>query len=276
MLNIIVFSKDRACQLELFLRTMDLFCDNSWRPNVLYTASSPEYEYGYEQLIAMPNHTNAVFHRQQDFKKDLLRITNEHSSHTVFFVDDMVWVDFLPYSLWIDGGDVLRTVGSDFRLCYSLRLHEDITYSYPSDRLCYISGLFRLPKYNYFRWTKSGGCFGYPMSLDGHIFRTEDIFPLLRHLEYNNPNTLEVLMACHPLVKKPFMMMGHKNTVINLPLNKVQAAWESRNMGIDALSLNSRFLDGEIIDHVPFIGTRASSCHVEMPVTFIKSSTFYG
>ena len=48
-------------------------------------------------------------------------------------------------------------------------------------------------------WMGMEGDWGYPMSLDGHIFRTAEIAPLLEHLDYRNPNVLEAALARRPL-----------------------------------------------------------------------------
>ena len=51
MINIVIFSKDRACQLELFLRSMKNFFFE-WslcKVSILYTYSNDSFKKGYEK-----------------------------------------------------------------------------------------------------------------------------------------------------------------------------------------------------------------------------------
>ncbi len=45
------------------------------------------------------------------------------------------------------------------------------------------------------RWREAGGDWGYPMSLDAHIFRTGHLSRFIMELKYHNPNTLEGSLA---------------------------------------------------------------------------------
>ena len=49
-LNILIYSKDRACQLDLCLRTLEEKLKVAYKVQVQYTCSSGVYERGYEKL----------------------------------------------------------------------------------------------------------------------------------------------------------------------------------------------------------------------------------
>ena len=49
-MDIIVFSKDRACQLDALLRSIDVYFNVPHRLHILYTTTSLEYERGYDVL----------------------------------------------------------------------------------------------------------------------------------------------------------------------------------------------------------------------------------
>ena len=63
MLNIIVFSRDRACQLELFIRSMKFYFKEfyQYNINVLYTYSNNKFKEGYEKLFKISKMLSGLF-----------------------------------------------------------------------------------------------------------------------------------------------------------------------------------------------------------------------
>jgi hypothetical protein len=121
---------------------------------------------------------------------------------------------------------------------------------------------------NIWNWRLSDADYGYPMSLDGHIFRTADILPLLETLDYHDPNSLEAALARHP-INRPMMMCFDKSVIVNNPINRVQDTIKNRHGDISAEWLNEQFLAGKRIDLTPFIGIEPKACHMELPITMI-------
>ena len=118
-MNIVVFSKDRACQLELFLRSIsDYFEESSYFGiNVLYTFTNTEFEKGYKKLIEM--YPDVRFKLEENFKEDLLSLIDFNKVYSVFFVDDIVFKeDFTVRSEKFE----LFTSSNDIS-CLTLRLH---------------------------------------------------------------------------------------------------------------------------------------------------------
>ena len=75
MLNIIVFSKNRSCQLELFLRSMKLYFKefNEHKINILYTYSNDKFKEGYDKVISIHNDKNINYIKEtQPFKNHIL------------------------------------------------------------------------------------------------------------------------------------------------------------------------------------------------------------
>ena len=263
-INIVVFSKDRAMQLELFIRSFNHFVvnNNHYVINVLYTYSDDKFRKGYEQLIE-EKHSNVVFHKEIDFKKNLIELVDPMKEYTVFFVDDIVFKNsFDFYDKQMEIFDWNASI-----ICRSLRLHTDLNYCYPQ----------RLPmkqpsflKDNVFIWRGLKGDYGYPMSVDGNIYRTKDILPFLHRLNYTNPNTFEGEMATQTHDLPPKMICYEKSIVLSNPLNRVQTVNKNICGTISAEFLNNKYLEGFIIDLKDFDGLHNRSCHQEMPVNFIK------
>jgi len=264
-MNVIVFSKDRACQLELFIRSMKIyfkeFKDN--KINVLYTFSDKKFEEGYEELKKIHNDVNINYVQEsKKFKDHVMLLMNPDDNYTVFFVDDIVFKN--PFTM--DSKQVRLFVGDENILCVSLRLHTNLTYCYPA-QIHMVP-----PKFEdnlTFRWMHERGDYGYPMSLDGHIFRTKEIFPLLKVLTYTNPNSLESTLAYCPL-NKPKMICFEESAIMNLPVNRVQTFNTNICGNVSANFLNDQFLDGNIIDMEKMKGFKNISCHQEVDINLIK------
>jgi len=265
MINIIVFSRDRACQLELFLRSMKTYFKEfyEYKINVLYTHSNDKFKEGYEKLFKIHNDKNIIYIKEsQSFKNHVLLLLDKDNPYTIFFVDDVVFKN--PFTLNCKQFK-LFTMNDDI-LTLSLRLHPYLTYCYPA-RVNMISPNFESNLV--FKWRGMTGDYGYPMSLDGHFFRTNEISALTRSLTFNNPNSYESIISGYP-VNRLKMICFEESVIVNNPINKVQIFNNNIHGNIDASYLNEQFLDGNIIDLEDFKGIKNISCHQEIEIKLIK------
>ncbi len=266
-MNIIIFSKDRACQLDLFLRSLKKYFIEfkELKFNILYTYSNDKFKQGYDKLFTIHNDSNLNYIKEtKKFKSHVLDIVDEKEKHIVFFVDDMIFKN--EFSLKSKQFKLFDL--DDDILTLSLRLHKNLSYCYPAR--IHISP----PKFNsnnIFRWRGQQGDYGYPMSLDGHFFRTSDMLPFLNGLNYNNPNSLESSLASYAL-NRPTMICFEESVVLTIPVNKVQNFNQNVYGNISANFLNDKFLNDFIIDLIPFEGFKNISCHQEMEMEYIKNN----
>lgn len=257
-MNIIVFSKDRPCQLEAFLRSYYRHITFP-NPTVIYTYSQPDYYDGYQILAA--EYSDVKFVMERRFKSDVLKSVDTRDPHTVFFVDDIV----VRRDFSWDGEEVRYFDAHPEILTLSLRLSPKITYCYSMNIPTPVPALDE----NYtWAWHSCKGDWGYPMSVDGHIFRTNEILPLLQLLDYKKPNTFEAALAGHPL-NKPKMMCLKEHAIINIPQNIVQVEWSNRQQrGLTAQELNQKFLDGYRINIDVIETVDNYACHWELSYDF--------
>jgi len=263
-MNIIVFSKDRACQLELFIRSMKEFFKefNDHQIKILYKSSNYEFEKGYRKVISIHNDSNIQWIQEvQNFQKSLISIIDFKDKYSVFFVDDNVFKE--PFSLE-DKQFKIFTERKDI-LALSLRLHPRLNYCYPA-RLKQVSP--PMDKDVVFNWFGKPGDFGYPMSLDGHIFETRNIQYYFLNHRYNGPNDLESQMAMQP-IPIPNMICYEKSRIINIPVNKVQNYNNNVHGNIPANYLNEQFLAGKLISMDNIRGIDNHSCHQEIELLLI-------
>ena len=265
MLNIIVFSRDRACQLELFIRSMKFYFKefSEYKINVLYTFSDFKFKEGYDKLFKIYNDSNINYIRESNFKSQVVSLLNIDNPYTVFFVDDIVFknsfsLTSLPFKLLTLRDDILTL---------SLRLHTKLTYCYPA-RIEMTPPEF--DNSNAFKWYGLRGDYGYPMSLDGHFFRTKEILSITKVITFKNPNSYESMLAGYPL-NRPKIICFEDSIIVNNPINKVQNFNNNVHGNITAEYLNQKFLDDYIIDLENFKGIKNDSCHQEININLIKN-----
>lgn len=257
MLNALIFSKDRECQLDLLIRSIkQLWIDRAdFKLSVLYKYSNEQYKKGYDRTINRHPDLNYIIELPGEFKKQVVSEINPER-FTTFFVDDDVFKERFEFKC----KEVLDLDKNEEIACLSLRLYPGINY-------CYTMRINTPPPklINKNCWICKGtlGDWNYKMSVDGHIFRTKDIIKLITGLDYKNPNTFEGTLACHEL-NNPLMMCFEKSVIMNIPVNKVQSVNGNHCGNISAEYLNTKFLEGCVIDLDPIIGFENISAHQEI------------
>ena len=122
-----------------------------------------------------------------------------------------------------------------------------------------------------FKWYGEKGDYGYPMSLDGHFFRTKDITPITKVISFTNPNSYESVLSGYPL-NRPKMICFEESIIVNNPINNVQNFNNNIHGKISTIFLNDKFLEGYIIDLEDFKGIKNTSCHQEIEIKFIHET----
>ena len=266
MIGTIVFSRDRACQLDLLLRSLEQHAPMLGRPTVLWTTSHVGYQIGYR--ILQRDHPSVRFIREQSFADDLRTLLVESpDSLACFLVDDDV---------------VFRTVGLDAQellgdpqiLAFSLRLGWNTTFCYPlrcSQR--HPQPLRTAGECCVWDWRDASCDFGYPASLDGDILRTADALAMLGDSRSSNPNRLEDVLS--QAVRTPWMMERRpllasyrSSALVGIPANVVTRTHENRNAALPEFSiaeLNRRYVAGERIQADRMDFRHVNAAHSSLP-----------
>lgn len=246
-MNVIVFSKDRACQLDLLLQSMERWTPGLI-PTVIHTWSTTEFREGYARLGRLlserqfPGMTWKV--QTSSLKRDVIESIDPHKPLTMFLVDDDVFFGKLPE-------DVHPIPGAG----WSPRLGKNTTYCYMLDRR-------QAPPHEL--------DFCYYFSLDGHVYRTEDILAVLKKIQFSNPNQFE--QEVHDLQYFTGLFWEDQSVLVSIPHNVVNPGNSNRNMGGSAEKLNKLFLDGWRIDYralledVRRIGVKSPHQEFEYPL----------
>jgi len=263
-MNIILFSKDRPAQLELLIRSMKKFFKefSEFQIKIITKHTDLNFAKGYDKLKILHPDQNILWKQDVGFQACVIDLFDKKEKYTVFFVDDIIFKE--PFSIENNRFKYFQEHGDI--AAFSLRLHPHLTYCYPA------AVKMTPPDFTengVFQWMGKTGDYGYPMSLDGHIFRSADIYYNLIIERYDNPNLLESQMASRPILK-PKLICLEKSVIMNNPINKVQNFNNNIHGNISAEYLNEQFLNDKIIDLSPFEGFENISCHQEMPINLIS------
>jgi hypothetical protein len=128
-----------------------------------------------------------------------------------------------------------------------------------------------------FDFKKQVGDFAYPLSTDGHIFKTNVIKDLLINTSFNNPNTLEANLQQHVVSGIPTRMLCfNESKLVSIPANLVNSTFKNRH-GLEHYfsekELNDRYLNNEIIDLKSMDFSNVNGPHKEIQYKFITNET---
>lgn len=266
MINAIVFSKDRACQLELLLNSIKLNADNIFNIKVIYIFSGEEFKQGYEKLSVL--YPEVKWIRQiGNFKNDvLIALNSDVTKYSCFFTDD----DIIYKS--ISETDLVEKMESDQEaICFSLRLGKNVDICYTANQTNQVNVTFSDEKFMQWNWKHNRFDFGYPLSVDGHIFRTSEIAKMTKAINFSNPNTYEANLQTFNSFPKENMWAYTHSVLVNSPANVVQIVFNNRNgeqFGFTTKELNDLFLSGKKISIADMDFKNIRGCHQELQYKF--------
>lgn len=248
----IVFSKDRAMQLEAFLRSYRDHVMPLGEVHVLYT-SSPRHDAAYQTVFE--TYGWVVPCRQVcAFKEELLPLI-PMDGYTVFFVDDQVFIR--PWEKAEISG-------------LSLRHGLHLTRNYASNDAPQSVPLYQVLDDGRvsWRWAEGEEAWSYPLSLDGHIYDAGAMRAMVEELDVYSPNTLESgLQRFAPYFMQRYGTCYPETKAVNVPWNIVQTDWYNRHAcNASPDEMLSYWEAGKRIDLRGIYGVLNVSVHQEFPL----------
>jgi hypothetical protein len=265
-LDIVIFSKDRACQCDSLLRSIR---DNFRAPyvslTVLYKASGPAFQAGYDLLAARSELQRATLRPQRSFYEDVRSLCNglDDTSQVMFLVDDDIV--FRPCDI-----SAAAEAFTDEHLFISLRASR--SYAGDGAPRFLSDGPYLEWKWNYH--TRSWVTWNYPFSVDGNIFHADHIKKIIRNIAFDAPNSFEGRMHTYrhawwiKRIKKALALP--EAAVFNNPLNRVQTESETWHADVSADSMNEHFLNGMRIDNAALYAARPGATHHSVELSFVQ------
>lgn len=283
-ISAIILSKDRACQLHLLLSSIKVNASKLFENIlVLVKSSSDNYTQSYKELedeiqgLFFCTDTVVQFIDEKEFYPDFLHLIKclNNENHLICGLTD----DMCFHSEAENKQEEIIRAFTDDVFCFSLRL------GYNTIVQNYLDGSLQRPLNaehageNIIKWNWKNRHpmenYGYPISLDGHIYRSEELLNLSTIKSFHNLREWEGYLAQHirSIIDRPYMIASPSSSVVSIANNCVQYP----PMIAGALypstpeELNQRFLDGYRIDLAPIMLKRFSSSHIELPFSFIKN-----
>jgi hypothetical protein len=266
---VVVFSKDRAMQLDGTLRSFIDGLDEAGEPHppirVLFTTSSAGDEDSYRTLAN--EYREIDFIREDDFKAQLLGTVRDFT-HVLFLVDDNIFIRPCALSRYLDS---LKT--NPLAIGYSLRLGKNTEYCYALDKNQRSPEFSRVSDETLmYRWSGAQYDFGYPLEVSSSLYRVADIWPLLDQLPYRHPNSLEAMMAQFAsqfASIRPDLLCSTESRTFCAPINRVQDVFVNRAgecHGRTAAELLLLFQNGYRLDTRQYRDFSPRGCHEEVPL----------
>ena len=247
-INAIVFSKDRASQLYLFLNSIEKNAKDIFDLKVVYTYSNDEFKKGYDKLQELCKNASidvSFVKETASFKQDVLNLLNLKYQFTTFFTDDDVLFDKVDYET------IEKSFKNESVFCFSLRLGMNTTFCYTMSQNNKLVISEETDDTIIFDWQKSYMDYGYPLSVDGHVFRTKEIAKLSKAISFNSPNTFEGNLQIYETFPRHMMESYKKSKLVGIPVNIVNSSHPNLNgqkFKFTTKDLNDKFLSDTFID----------------------------
>ena len=262
MINAIIFSKDRASQLRLLIYSIQKNAPHAFNLNVIYKHSNDEFKQGYEKVKSEFSSLCNFVEQTDNFKQDVLNLLDSDSELSCFFTDD----DIIYNSFDVDV--VENVIKSDEDIfCFSLRLGKNTTFCYTMNTPNVFKNYEEIDGVLKWDWTVHYIDFGYPLSVDGHVFHTKDILKLTKKVAFKDPNTFEAGLQIFDYFPKQKMAAFSNSVLVNTPNNIVNTSINNLNgltYGVTAKDLNKDYLEGKIIDMESMDFSDIKGCHQEI------------
>ncbi|MEA3348715.1 MAG: hypothetical protein U9Q39_06615, partial [Pseudomonadota bacterium] len=267
----IIFSKDRALQLDAGLRSFFRHCQDPDTINIkiIYTCSNDFFAGQYQKLEK--EYTTCSFIKEADFKADIMS-SLKSAEYILFLVDDNIFTQ--EFTL-LEATQQLES--NPEVLAFSLRLGYNT-------RNCYILNTKQpLPNFtdiatniSLFNWTVAEGDFGFPLDVSSSIYRVSDLMPLLQRLDFHDPNTLELYLSHHKNIYEkiaPKLACFNNSVTFCNPVNIVNTSCVCRageRQEYSSLEFAKLFAQGLRIDIEKFTQFIPGGCHQEAELSFFK------
>ena len=267
----VLFSRDRAFQLDALLGSVAEKVKGLDKLTVIYYPSTEQHGSAYEQVFR--RYADTVIPVRQgpgvDLKSLVIETLEKMPNEQVFFlVDDNFFIEDVD----IQG---FARLASPYSIP-SLRMGENINYSYTLDcdqqkpNLTEFSVNFTAALR---AWQWGCGVFdwGYPLSLDGHFFQRYEILAMTEAVDFDAPNHYEdQLQKFIELYQPRLGICFVKSVLLNLPFNRVQNDIPNRHGIVHQDDLLNLWNEGYELDRDAYYGVVNISAHQELPLKVRK------
>jgi hypothetical protein len=276
MISTIIFSKNRACQLELLLRSIKTNLPLLYKNiNILYTYTNNNFQNGYKYVSNKYPEVNFIL--EKSFEQDTRNII-KNSEYILLLADDNIVYRKSNISSQLIVQHMINTNSC----CFSLRLglNTVVQNPYIENSFVVFPHFFDAYQYNEIKiltWSWKT-CpkftnFGYPFACDGHIYNKE---VMLNNLDFDFHNTTELEgRYCHRIESfVENMSCLEYSVVVNTPNNTISPSGLTSGQKYDYTLeyLNNMLLNGYIVNLEEVMNNNIIGCHQELELSFTNDS----
>ncbi|BDU23583.1 hypothetical protein [Flavobacterium sp. GSB-24] len=257
----IIFSKDRAMQLDGFLASYFENVKNYSEIKVLFHVSNEAHKKSYSDLQKIYTDFPVEFIQETNFRNNLIdTIEKSSEDRLIFYVDDMLFSQEIDYD-WIKTVDPLIDI-----VCLSRG--KDLNYSTVLAKKIEVPSFSKISENLYkFKWDeiKEFSDWTYPIGVSGYMFSRLEILEMIKSTNFKAPNSLEHnLQAFLPYFTKRGGVSLENVATPCVHTNLTQTEGYNNILGhysleelLDLWNTNKR------INHSEFIGLKVSEAEVK-------------
>jgi len=264
--NAIVFSRDKAAQLKLFLDSVNKNAPEVFELNIIISYTDEKYKKAYEFIVTDYAYAGVNFtYSENNFKDDVLGLLKTGHEYSCFFLDDDIIYKEVKFA------DITEPIEADDDVvCFSLRLGENTTKCYTLGADNVMHDMIHAGDTMKWDWTLHYLDFGYPFSMNGHIFRKSDIYKLVRKSTFSSIEELEMALYDYTEMFPRNKMVSYKDSrLVNIPCGRVQVslddemtmALKESESRVRRRSMNNLFLSGSFINLESIDFSNIEGCH---------------
>ena len=225
MIDIMIFSKNRALQLYALLESIEKYTGPQSTANIYVL-----YNYDDDHLESLGEVKNRFSQlkwvKETIFKDNVTNFMSGNAELVAFLTDDIIFkddIDFTSINQLIQSNPGILAfslrLGLHIQECYALNSAQP----FPQGNV-YPPNIFVWP------WRNAQMDWEYAFSVDGHVFRKNQFRSWISKLEYHHPNSFEEAMQlCRNIPNLPDGMVCFAlSKLVNLPVNRVQSSHQNR------------------------------------------------
>lgn len=183
----VIFSKDRAMQLDGFLASYFENVKNYTEIKVLFHVSNEAHKKSYDDLQKIYANFPVEFISETNFRNNLIdTIEKATEDRLIFYVDDMLFSQKIDYN-WLKTVNPLNDI-----VCLSRG--KDLNYSTVLAKRLEVPYFNKISENLYqFKWNEIGefSDWTYPIGVSGYMFSRLEILAMIKATNFKAPNSLE-------------------------------------------------------------------------------------
>ena len=264
----IIYSKNRACQLDLLLRSIKDHFKSVGNIYILYTYSNSFFEAGYNKFFDKWKNYVLGF-EQLVFENDVRTIINNMKSpYFLGICDDDVFMRET------DCTDILEKFKDPDVNAISLKGGLNIIGNYP-ERPYPLPTFVETDPFLKWEWRKYDVSYdwGYPSCMNPFIFMKDYFLSAINDMRFNYPTELEGGFHLRRGGFRKYMVSFRESKVLNIPANRIQNLspnLHSNNINYSADEMNRKFLSGQVISTSRLYNTPMKMGNEERDYVFEK------